>query len=518
MNNGEKGTEQEFIEDDGIESQEQLDRAVAAELETDRQADEDRNAILERRRARQSGKSFGGLGKKRAIAAILAVGTAGVLVFFGSGVLFGSTPDEKTTVETSKVNLEVEKQKAPQEFKIDLSAFNVPAPTPGKKVDTKGKDLELQLQLEKIKKELADIKGAPKVDSVPKENVDAIIDKMNKQFELKLADERLAMQVESQRQQAEVARAVEAARQQQDAEKLQQEIAKKQEDLKTKQQESGLLILDGSQEGAAIGAGQATAEGEPNVAGFGGGIGGGVGVVGSGAGKKGPSGSQNEQFLASSADSSYVTTYAKSLANPSKTIVQGTIISGVLETAIDTQLPGNIRAQVIEPVFSYDGSHILMPAGTMLIGTFNSNIEFEQKRVLIAWNRAITPDGDSIAIGGTGADLLGRSGTAGNVDNRYAKKFGAAALISAITIAPAILSAKLAPAAQTSGTTGQPAVSLNVGGSGGGQGNDPFGQMASSVGAPITEVLNKYLDLAPIIRVAQGEEIRIFVNRDLIFR
>ncbi len=516
MNNGENDTTQELIEDDGSQSQEQIDRAIAAEIEHDSRAEADRAAILERRRARQSGKSFGGIGKKKGIAALLFAGTAGALIYVSSGALFGATPDGETIVEASKVNLEVEKEKTPDVFKIDLSAFNVPAPPPAK-ADTKGKDLEVQL--EKMKKELDEIKGAPKADSMSKESVNALIDKMKKQFEEKLAGERQAMQAENQRQKAEAAMAAEMARLQQEAEKLQQEMIKKQEDLKTKQRESGLLILDGSEEGAALGAGQAAGEGVPNGIGPVGSLGGGIGVVGGGAGGNKSSGSQNQEFLASNADSSYTTTYAKSLADPSKTIVQGTIISGVLETAIDTQLPGNIRAQVIEPVFSFDGSHILMPAGTMLIGTFNSNVEFEQKRVLIAWNRAITPDGDSIAIGGTGADLLGRSGTAGNVDNRYAKKFGAAALISAITIAPAILSAKLAPPAANSSTSGQPAVSLNVGGGGGGgKTNDPFSQMASGVGEPITDVLNQYLDLPPIIRVAQGEEIRIFVNRDLIFR
>jgi type IV secretion system protein VirB10 len=516
MNNGENDTTQELIEDDGVQSQEQIDRAIAAEIEHDSRAEADRAAILERRRARQSGKSFGGIGKRKGIAALLFAGTAGAMIYVSSGALFGGTTEGEAAVAASKVNLEVEKEKAPKEFKIDLSAFNVPTPPPVK-ADNKGDEMEVQL--EKMKRELDEIKGAPKPDSMSKESVDAMIDKMNKQFEEKLAGERQAMQAENQRQKAEEAMAAEMARQQQEAEKLQQEMIKKEEDLKTKQRESGLLILDGSEEGAALGASQAAGQAAGSAIGNGGILGSGLGVLGGVVGGSKSSGNQNQEFLASSADSSYTTTYAKSLANPSKTIVQGTIISGVLETAIDTQLPGNIRAQVIEPVFSFDGSHILMPAGTMLIGTFNSNVEFEQKRVLIAWNRAITPDGDSIAIGGIGADLLGRSGTAGNVDNRYAKKFGAATLISAINIAPAILSAKLAPPVANTSTTGQPAVSLNVGGGGGGgKSNDPFSQMASGVGAPITDVLNQYLDLPPIIRVAQGEEIRIFVNRDLIFR
>jgi type IV secretion system protein VirB10 len=178
--------------------------------------------------------------------------------------------------------------------------------------------------------------------------------------------------------------------------------------------------------------------------------------------------SVNDHFLFSAPGLQVETSTSHQLLDKSHTVVQGTIIPAVLETAIDSELPGNVRAQVTEPVFSFDGSRILFPAGTMLIGTFSNDVDIEQRRVLISWNRAVTPEGKSIGLASTDVDPLGRAGTEGDVDNRYVKKIGAAAFISAID---------------------------------GGRG-----------------ILDKYLSLPPILRVPQGKEIRVSVNRDLVIR
>ncbi len=49
-------------------------------------------------------------------------------------------------------------------------------------------------------------------------------------------------------------------------------------------------------------------------------------------------------------------TQSQVIANPSNTIIQGTMIQAVMETALDSSLPGQTRAVVSEDVFSFDGS------------------------------------------------------------------------------------------------------------------------------------------------------------------
>ncbi len=142
--------------------------------------------------------------------------------------------------------------------------------------------------------------------------------------------------------------------------------------------------------------------------------------------------SDNEAFLASAASQGHETVRAGRIDNPSRTIVQGTILEAALESAIDTDLPGAIRAVLTVDVLSYDGTSVLLPRGTRLIGTYSSKVKIAQSRALVAWNRAITPDGTSVELGGIGGDELGRSGQTGDVDTHFRKRFGSAALISLI--------------------------------------------------------------------------------------
>ena len=213
--------------------------------------------------------------------------------------------------------------------------------------------------------------------------------------------------------------------------------------------------------------------------------------------------SDNELFLRDQGRTSYETVRAKRLGDTSRLIVQGTVIAAVLETAIDTELPGTIRAQVSRPVFSYDGSEVLMPAGTRLIGSYNPKVSIAQKRVLIAWNRAITPEGRSVTLAATGTDRLGRAGQRGNVDTRFLQRFGSAALISTIKAIPGALSGnREGDEDESTGVT----VARGVG-----------EDVSDDLGDASEDALEEYLKLPPVIRVPQGTRMRVLVNQDLDF-
>ena len=210
--------------------------------------------------------------------------------------------------------------------------------------------------------------------------------------------------------------------------------------------------------------------------------------------------SDNERFLRDSGQAGYETVRATNLRDPSRMIVQGTIIAAVLETAIDSELPGTIRAQVSRPVYSFDGSEVLMPSGTRLIGSYNPKVAIAQKRVLIAWNRAITPEGRSVTLTATGTDTLGRAGQRGNVDTRFRERFGSAALISTIKAIPAALGGGTENEGR--GTEVARGVSEDV--------SDDLGDASE-------DALEEYLKLPPVIRVPQGTRMRVLVNQDLDF-
>ena len=186
-------------------------------------------------------------------------------------------------------------------------------------------------------------------------------------------------------------------------------------------------------------------------------------------------------------------TQSEIIANPSNTVVQGTVIQAALETAISSELAGQVRATTSENVYSYDGTHLLIPAGSRLIGRYRSGADIAQRRLTIAWDRIIMPNDQTIQISAFGADELGRSGTTGFVDTRFAERFGFAALISLISAAPTVA------ANQTEDELAE----------------DVLEDIGDDLADATDSVIGEYLAIGPVIYVDQGARITVMVDRDL---
>ncbi len=186
-------------------------------------------------------------------------------------------------------------------------------------------------------------------------------------------------------------------------------------------------------------------------------------------------------------------TQAEVIANPSNTVIQGTMIQAVMETALDSSLPGQTRAIISEDVFSYDGSRLLIPRGSRLIGRFRSGIEIAQRRVTIAWDRIILPNNQTVQISSFGGDELGRSGVTGFVDTRFDERFGSAALISIISAAPSVAAAQVEDE-----TTA-----------------DVLEDVGDDLANATDSVIGEYLSIGPVIYIDQGARVTVMVDRDL---
>lgn len=99
-------------------------------------------------------------------------------------------------------------------------------------------------------------------------------------------------------------------------------------------------------------------------------------------------------------------------------VMAGTVIAASLVTGINSDLPGTVKAQVTEHIYdTVTGRYLLIPQGSQLIGKYDSVIAFGQRRVLIAWNRIIRPDGSSLVIENLPAtDAAGYTGLEDEVD------------------------------------------------------------------------------------------------------
>ncbi|WP_077147003.1 TrbI/VirB10 family protein [Sphingopyxis sp. KK2] len=174
------------------------------------------------------------------------------------------------------------------------------------------------------------------------------------------------------------------------------------------------------------------------------------------------------------------------LANRSTTVVQGSLIPAVLETPLDSSRPGFSRAVVSRDVRSFDGSRVLIPRGSRLIGEYRSEATQGQKRAFITWTRLIRPDGATISLNSPSGDPLGRGGIKAKVNSHFFSRFGEAILQSVLDIGVN---------AAASAT------------------NSPVVILPGGTGAQRPQPTN----IAPTLKVAQGTSISVFVARDLDF-
>lgn len=214
---------------------------------------------------------------------------------------------------------------------------------------------------------------------------------------------------------------------------------------------------------------------------------------------------RNSRFLAAAASIGDRSARAKKIERIDAMVPEGTLIPGILETAIVSDLPGQIRAIVSEDVYSFDGRRVLIPTGTRLIGEYQSDVTQGQKRIFVIWTRMLRDDGVSVRLNSIGADSLGRSGLTGRVDNKFRERFGAAILLSVVGGAASYLT--------------------GYGGEAAAGGNDEADRAAEIARTTIAQtfsdmanqVLGDSLKIPPTISVSQGERIFVFVRQDLDF-
>ncbi|WP_281358772.1 TrbI/VirB10 family protein [Phyllobacterium pellucidum] len=82
----------------------------------------------------------------------------------------------------------------------------------------------------------------------------------------------------------------------------------------------------------------------------------------------------NNQFLSALAAKPVEVATAEQTKRIDALVPQGTMIRGVLETAVQTDLPGMVRAVTTEDVWSFDGRRVLIPSGSRMIGEYNAGV------------------------------------------------------------------------------------------------------------------------------------------------
>jgi type IV secretory pathway VirB10-like protein len=181
--------------------------------------------------------------------------------------------------------------------------------------------------------------------------------------------------------------------------------------------------------------------------------------------------------------------------SPSGAVLQaGSIIPAALITGIRSDQPGLVTAQVTANVYdSLTGRRLLIPQGSRLIGDYDSDVGFGQRRVRLAWNRLILPDGRSLALEGLPAtDSSGYAGIEDGVDFNLGG-VTKAALVSTLLAIGAELGA---------GDDGNLVRAIRRGGQ-------------DSINRAGEQIVGRELNIRPTLTIRPGFPVRVLVTRDI---
>ncbi len=195
------------------------------------------------------------------------------------------------------------------------------------------------------------------------------------------------------------------------------------------------------------------------------------------------------------------------------TIAQGKLLTAVLETAINTEIPGSVRAVVSRDVYGEAGNEVLIPRGSRLFGSYSSKVSQGQGRVEIAWSRLIRPDGVDLSINFNASDQFGRSGISGDVDSKYGSIIASSMLTSILAVGGVAAAQKLLTNNATTTTTTNPTQGTTT--TTGSATNQAIYDVSKTIIDTVGQVIGNTINVSPVIRVPQGTRITVIVNSDI---
>ena len=213
----------------------------------------------------------------------------------------------------------------------------------------------------------------------------------------------------------------------------------------------------------------------------------------------GPTLSRHEAFATTAGDQQTVSAHRLEAPASPYSVLAGTVISAALVTGLNSDLPGQVIATVTAPVYdTVTGGILLVPQGSRLLGTYDSQTAFGDSRAMVVWTRLILPNGRSVALDRLpGVDAQGFAGVADGVDGHWRRLVGGAAVSSLLGVGAELASP------QTNRSDGQIVIAARNG-------------VQDTVNQVGQELTRRNLDIKPTIKIRPGFPLRVLVSRDLV--
>jgi len=176
-------------------------------------------------------------------------------------------------------------------------------------------------------------------------------------------------------------------------------------------------------------------------------------------------------------------------------VFEGTVLESVLINRLDGQMAGPVECLVTNNVYSRDRQHLLIPAGSKVLGDTRKVENFGQNRLAVSFHRLLMPDGYSLSLDHfQGLNQIGDAGLRDQANNHYLRIFGASLAIGAIG------------AVAEGGTSGALTAS----------GRDLLRQgFAQSAAQSSAQILDRFLNILPTVTIREGHRIKIYLSGDL---
>jgi type IV secretion system protein VirB10 len=183
----------------------------------------------------------------------------------------------------------------------------------------------------------------------------------------------------------------------------------------------------------------------------------------------------------------------------SYTVFEGTLFETVLINRLDGDFSGPVMAMVTTDVYSHDRQHLLIPAGSKLLGESKQVDSFGQRRLAVFFHRLLMPDGFSLDLDRfQGLNQVGDTGLKDKVNNHYLQIFGASLAVGAI--------GGLAQLGTNSGAAGVPQSAT-----------DTYRQgVSASVSQSSLHILDRFLNVLPTITIREGHRVKVYITQDLL--
>jgi type IV secretion system protein TrbI len=188
-------------------------------------------------------------------------------------------------------------------------------------------------------------------------------------------------------------------------------------------------------------------------------------------------------------------TSANAVAGKNYALFEGTILETVLINRLDGGFAGPVECLLSTDVYSNDRQHLLIPAGSKLLGETRKVDTFGQTRLAVVFHRVLMPDGYSVSLDQfKGLNQIGDTGLRDQVNNHYLRIFGVSLAIGALG------------AVSEGGTAG----ALNA--TGGELLRQGFAQSTAQSSA---QILDKFLNIMPAVTIREGHRVKVYLAGDL---